>query len=276
MAISYLAANILQGLSSDTKPTNVPAGSRFYETDTFDDYKFDGANWALMTGCFNPNAAETLTNKNLTDSTNTFRTWVNADINASAAIAYSKLNLGTSIVNADVSTSAAIAWSKISKTGSIIGDIANVSITSPAAGDRLTYDGTNWINGKIPPTPWWFSGPTAASSLYTNAFYPFGINLRTGTEATTQMTFPYNIILKRLQAKFSTNGLNGATTVAFRDDGATATSISVGAGVTTEIDSGAISVTVASGSKINWNLDTSTSSSGTWLPEYIVAWGIVY
>lgn len=38
---------------------------------------------------------------------------VNADINASAAIAYSKLNLATSIVNADISTSAAIARSKI-------------------------------------------------------------------------------------------------------------------------------------------------------------------
>lgn len=38
---------------------------------------------------------------------------VNADVSASAAIAYSKLNLGTSIVNADVSTSAAIAMSKL-------------------------------------------------------------------------------------------------------------------------------------------------------------------
>lgn len=276
MAISYLAANILQGLSSDTKPTTVPTGSRFYETDTFDDYKFDGANWALMTGCFNPNAAETLTNKNLTDATNTFRTWVNADINASAAIAYSKLNLGTSIVNADVSTSAAIAWSKVNKTGSIISDIANVSITSPAAGDRLVYDGTNWINGKVPATPFWFAGPTSQITLVTNAFYPIGMNLRTGTEATTQMTVPYNIILKRLIAKFSVNALTGTTTIAFRDDGATATSITITAGSTTEVDSGAISVTVASGSKINWNIDTSTSTTNNWLPEYIVAWGIVY
>lgn len=38
---------------------------------------------------------------------------VNADINSSAAIAYSKLNLASSIVNADVSSSAAIALSKI-------------------------------------------------------------------------------------------------------------------------------------------------------------------
>jgi hypothetical protein len=39
---------------------------------------------------------------------------VNADVNASAAIAYSKLNLATSIVNADISGSAAISFSKLS------------------------------------------------------------------------------------------------------------------------------------------------------------------
>ena len=38
---------------------------------------------------------------------------VNADVSGSAAIAYSKLNLGTSIVNADISASAAIALSKL-------------------------------------------------------------------------------------------------------------------------------------------------------------------
>ncbi len=47
---------------------------------------------------------------------------VNADISASAAIAYSKLNLGTSIVNADISTSAAIAMSKLAAltTGKVL------------------------------------------------------------------------------------------------------------------------------------------------------------
>jgi hypothetical protein len=50
---------------------------------------------------------------------------VNADINTSAAIAYSKLNLATSIVNADVSASAAIAWSKISKSGSVLADLGD-------------------------------------------------------------------------------------------------------------------------------------------------------
>jgi hypothetical protein len=56
-------------------------------------------------------------------------TILNADINASAAIAYSKLSLGTSIVNADISTSAAIAYSKLSLATSIV----NADIASNAA-----------------------------------------------------------------------------------------------------------------------------------------------
>lgn len=43
---------------------------------------------------------------------------VNADINASAAIAYSKLNLATSILNADINASAAIALTKLAALSS--------------------------------------------------------------------------------------------------------------------------------------------------------------
>jgi len=56
---------------------------------------------------------------------------VNADINASAAIAYSKLSLGTSIVNADISSSAAIAGSKIvAATTSVVGAVQLSDSTS--------------------------------------------------------------------------------------------------------------------------------------------------
>ncbi len=52
---------------------------------------------------------------------------VNADVSASAAIAYSKLNLAGSIVNADVSGSAAIAYSKLALTGNIVNADINAS-----------------------------------------------------------------------------------------------------------------------------------------------------
>src|SRR6185295_4964655 len=55
----------------------------------------------------NSSAAIAYSKLNLTNSIR------NADVLTTAAIAYSKLNLGTSIVNADVSTSAAIAYSKL-------------------------------------------------------------------------------------------------------------------------------------------------------------------
>jgi len=44
---------------------------------------------------------------------------VNADVNASAQIAYSKLNLTNTIVDADVNASAAIAWTKIAPSSTV-------------------------------------------------------------------------------------------------------------------------------------------------------------
>lgn len=65
----------------------------------------------------------------------------NTHINASAAIAYSKLNLAGSIVNADVSASAAIASTKIALTSTRIG-FGNGSNQMTDDAD-LTWDATN-------------------------------------------------------------------------------------------------------------------------------------
>lgn len=62
---------------------------------------------------------------------------INADVNASAAIAYSKLNLATSVVNADVSGSAAIAYSKLAtlSTGSVVLGNAGTPTATALTGD---------------------------------------------------------------------------------------------------------------------------------------------
>ncbi len=52
---------------------------------------------------------------------------VNADINAAASIAYSKLNLANSIVNADVNTAAAIVYSKLNLSNGIVNADINTS-----------------------------------------------------------------------------------------------------------------------------------------------------
>jgi hypothetical protein len=84
-------------------------------------------------------------------------TIVNADINSSAAIAYSKLNLGTSIVNADVSASAAIAYSKLNLGTSIVnsdigtsaaidlGKLADVSTSAQTASYTLVLGDKNKV-----------------------------------------------------------------------------------------------------------------------------------
>lgn len=61
---------------------------------------------------------------------------VNADIAALAAIAYSKLNLTGSIVDADVNASAAIAYSKLALSNSIVaGDLTSGSVTNAKIAD---------------------------------------------------------------------------------------------------------------------------------------------
>jgi hypothetical protein len=62
-------------------------------------------------------------------------TIVNADVNSSAAIAYSKLNLATSIVNADISASAAISYSKLNLGTSIVN--ADISTSAAIADTKL-------------------------------------------------------------------------------------------------------------------------------------------
>lgn len=66
---------------------------------------------------------------------------VNADVSASAAIVYSKLNLGTSIVNADVATTAAIVVSKLADptTGKVIGSASNAAAAVFPPGYTLAY-----------------------------------------------------------------------------------------------------------------------------------------
>ena len=62
----------------------------------------------------------------------------NANVDSGAAIAYSKLNLATSIANGDISTSAAIAYSKLATLSSgniVLGSSANVATSTAVTGD---------------------------------------------------------------------------------------------------------------------------------------------
>ena len=65
---------------------------------------------------------------------------VNADVNSSAQIAYSKLTLTNSVVNADINASAAIDKTKISGTAITAGDTGTVTSTMIADGTIVNGD----------------------------------------------------------------------------------------------------------------------------------------
>ena len=48
MTIKYYAGNRLTGVSGDTKPTTLPTGSTFLETNTDDLYIWDGDSWNIV------------------------------------------------------------------------------------------------------------------------------------------------------------------------------------------------------------------------------------
>ena len=78
------------------------------------------------------NGVYTTDNGTVTSTMIADNTIVNADINSSAAIAYSKLNLSSSIVNADIANAAAIADSKLA-TISTAGKVSNSATTATNA-----------------------------------------------------------------------------------------------------------------------------------------------
>jgi hypothetical protein len=50
MAITYLGNGMLRGLSTDTKPTTYPAGTRFFETNTGAEFYYTGSAWSAIAG----------------------------------------------------------------------------------------------------------------------------------------------------------------------------------------------------------------------------------
>lgn len=121
---------------------------------------------------------------------------VNADINASAAIAYSKLNLATSIVNADIAAAAAIALSKLAATTAsraLVSDASGFVSASAVTATELGYlSGLSsalqtQLNLKAPLASPTFSGTittplTASRALVTGASSELAASAVTATE----------------------------------------------------------------------------------------------
>lgn len=110
-------------------------------------------------------------------------TLVNADIDAAAAIAYSKLNLASSIVNADVAAAAAIALTKLAATTVSRALVSNASGFITAATTTATEIGylngvtsaiQTQLNAKLPTTITTTGDIIYSSSGTTSARLPIG------------------------------------------------------------------------------------------------------
>lgn len=119
--------------------------------------------------------SQTLTNKTIAAGSNTITGIANANIDAAAAIAYSKLNLATSIVNADISGSAAIAYSKLNLATSIVN--ADISTSAAIAVSKLAAGTDTHVLTTVAGVPTW-AAPTGGSSGVT---FPRSNNTSTGT-----------------------------------------------------------------------------------------------
>jgi hypothetical protein len=99
--------------------------------------KYNGTAWACAADSDGGDSAfgDSIDSSEITDGA-----IVNADINASAAIAYSKLNLGSSISSADI-VDTTIATADLAN-GSVT--VAKMSSNSCTSGQVLKYDGSTW------------------------------------------------------------------------------------------------------------------------------------
>jgi len=88
------------------------------------------------------------------------------------------------------------------------------------------------------------------------------IFLSGANEANNSVICNFALTITRIFARCRLNSKNGATIFQWRDDAATVASVTIGAALTGDFDSGVLSVAVATGSRCNFGIDTTASSGG--------------
>ncbi len=162
---------------------------------------------------------------------------VDADINASAAIAYSKLNLGTSIVNADVNASAAIVTSKLAATTASRALVSDASGFMTAAAATTTTE-IGYVNGVTSAIQTQLNTISAAA-ISSNPYEISNLSIATSVSSNA-----LTIALK--QADGSTNPASGSGAVKV---GVRSSSLTSGAYNQRSV-TGALSLVISSGSTL--------------------------
>ena len=126
---------------------------------------------------------------------------------------------------------------------------------SGGATDRFLIGGegvNSSLNAEFRQAIFTGAGPTAAS------------------DTLAQLTIDFAFTITRLRNRVRANSKNADSVIAFRDDGSSVASVTIGAAATGEFDSGALTVSVASGSLVNWLIDTTASASGSLSDEGLI------
>lgn len=139
-------------------------------------------------------------------------------------------------------------------------------------GTVWTILGSKSVSGGVPKSISHFEPRASPGAVNTLLYISITNHILNATENIVDLIHDYAFTITRYRIMVHSNTKDGNTIVAFRDDGAdvTGTVFTIAAGVTGELDSGALSVAVAAGSRINWKIDQTASTTGS-----IVVWGVV-
>jgi len=91
------------------------------------------------------------------------------------------------------------------------------------------------------------------------------------SRAELDMIIDSALTLTRLRAICHNNTKDEVTNVEFEDDASVIETLALASGTAGEFDSGSISDSITAGSKLNWDIDTSASSSGSIVLRQAVA-----
>lgn len=178
MAIKYLSSKRIQGLSSDTKPTNVQDDTEFTETDTGNVYKISSGTWSLLNSATGGNTnLDALTDVDLTTDTpdngdvltytTTGTKWVPAPVGASSfertAFTYLVYHDGSNYVARNGRTGT-IQFTQATDGFATLNSA--IDATSTLGGGVVAFDGT--ILGRsmlVPKNNVWVMGRGASSVL---------------------------------------------------------------------------------------------------------------
>jgi len=175
MAITYIGNGALIGLSTDTKPTTYPAGATFRETDTGNQFYYNGTTWTAMGGA---GGGEANTASNLGAGQGLFKSKVSLDLqfrsltatSSKIALANNTNDVGLDVTEANLTLSNMIGPLSVAKGGTGAATLTGILLGNGTS--ALTA--SNTLAGITLTTPT-VNGVTTAQVVKVNTDSPYTI-----------------------------------------------------------------------------------------------------